>query len=643
MEQAEKRRGCCESRIPVLREVAFNRRWRKRPGALNGKAKLCSENKPSCLEEQLRNSECERDKLTRTVEALSKELARYRNDNELLTAQLAANQSRANDHTSGSVLGSWEQERDAFVEQLVMRVITSQQHALLTQDKAASSSYQGVRCDGEGSTTELSYFDRLVNNRLKAHDVSGQTGSTGGSGQTGSSSLSSPLRNQLHDCRGSVNATFKEEFENLKFRLSSEVEKNAQQASTVQAYQEHYHRCMERCSTLEAQVYRHTLLLGKLDLAMSLKDKALALFRDNISSLDHHTGELLAEREGWKRQLLALTQKIEELTKECGELGVLRDNVKQENEQLLKGYAHCLASWSVQRALMRSLNEEVQRLTAELSSKVIEASDVKRKLAQYHNVFKRSQQEYQETLEFTDAERSSLLQSIKEMESQVQTLQHELREKEAVVSTLKTAELSARELQTSLQLSQLKNSMFNELEVSVRGAYQLFRGLLVSIAGEGQMSRHPESGKEIESSNLGLHLMSVGIDLQRRLQHTSLQTTNVTASNHSNHGDLCYEDLLRENTYLNERITELTHDLEKELEQSKVLRKYTEEYQSNASCKIAILKENVAKADMEIAELDKIVDHAREVMRGDIELIKRSPQLLNLLRELDGNEAPQSY
>ena len=91
----------------------------------------------------------------------------------------------------------------------------------------------------------------------------------------------------------------------------------------------------------------------------------------------------------------------------------------------------------------------------------------------------------------------------------------------------------------SLQLSQVKNSMFDELEVSVRGAYQLFRGLLVTIGGTDkvkrpcpspfahwvgscvvQMSRHPENSNEIESGSLGRHLMSVGIDLQRRLQHT---------------------------------------------------------------------------------------------------------------------------
>ena len=34
------------------------------------------------------------------------------------------------------------------------------------------------------------------------------------------------------------------------------------------------------------------------------------------------------------------------------------------------------------------------------------------------------------------------------------------------------------------------------------------------------------------------------------------------------------------------QITELSHDLEKELEQSQVLQKYTEEYQSSASCKV---------------------------------------------------------
>ena len=83
------------------------------------------------------------------------------------------------------------------------------------------------------------------------------------------------------------------------------------------------------------------------------------------------------------------------------------------------------------------------------------------------------------------------------------------------------------------------------------------------------------------------------------------------------------------------QITELSQDLEKELEQYQVLQKYTEEYQSSSSCKvwglggpggplhilcvlfcwlqIAVLKENVAKADLEIAELDKLVDHVREV------------------------------
>ncbi|KAL5490737.1 hypothetical protein EMCRGX_G015914 [Ephydatia muelleri] len=90
-------------------------------------------------------------------------------------------------------------------------------------------------------------------------------------------------------------------------------------------------------------------------------------------------------------------------------------------------------------------------------------------------------------------------------------------------------------------------------------------------------------------------------------------------------------------------ITELSQDLEKELEQYQVLQKYTEEYQSSSSCRIAVLKENVAKADLEIAELDKLVDHVREVMRSDLELVKGSPQLLALLREIEGNEAPQNY
>ena len=43
--------------------------------------------------------------------------------------------------------------------------------------------------------------------------------------------------------------------------------------------------------------------------------------------------------------------------------------------------------------------------------------------------------------------------------------------------------VNARELRMSLQLSQAKISKYEELEVSVRGAYQLFRGLLASIGG----------------------------------------------------------------------------------------------------------------------------------------------------------------
>ncbi|KAL5478164.1 hypothetical protein EMCRGX_G025056 [Ephydatia muelleri] len=611
-EQVEKRKGGGESRIPVLREVPLNRRWRKGPGALNGKAQWDSENELKSLEERLRRTECERDTLAQAFEALGNELARYKSDNEHLTATLATYEASVKDCKAGPALGSYEQEEDALIEQLVTAVIASQQRALLTQGCAAArSSCQETKC-AEETYTEPSYFDTLVARNERA--------------------TQDPLDGSLKD-----------EVENLRIRLSFLVEKHAQQNDTLQAYQDRYHQCVERCSVLEAQVSRHSSLLGKLEVAMALKDKVLALFKENVSSLDHHTAQLSTDRETWIRQVTVLSQRTEDLTKECSELRVLWEGAKRDNEQLLRGYAHFLANWSVERALGRSHEEELEKLKAELNSKVSEVSDGKRKLARYHSVFKRSQQEYQETLEFSDAERNSLLLSIKEMEAQIQTLQQQMRGKEAVISTLKAAEVNARELRMSLQLSQQKNSMFDELEVSVRGAYQLFRGLLATIGGGEKMSRHPENSDQIESSNLGRHLMSVGIDMQRRLQHTSFQTVAVTTGNQGDHGEMCYEDLLRENAYLNERITELSHDLEKELEQSQVLQKYTEEYQSSASCKIAVLKENVAKADLEIAELDKLVDHVREVMRSDLELVKGSPQLLALLREIEGNEAPQNY
>ena len=84
-EQVEKRKGGGESRIPVLREVPLNRRWRKGPGALNGKAQWDSENELKSLEERLRRTECERDTLAQAFEALGNELARYKSDNEVGT------------------------------------------------------------------------------------------------------------------------------------------------------------------------------------------------------------------------------------------------------------------------------------------------------------------------------------------------------------------------------------------------------------------------------------------------------------------------------------------------------------------------------------------------------------------------------
>ena len=84
-EQVEKQKGGGASRIPVMREVLLNRRWRKGPRALNGKAQLDSENELKSLEERLRRTECERDTLAQAFEALSNELARYKSNNEVGT------------------------------------------------------------------------------------------------------------------------------------------------------------------------------------------------------------------------------------------------------------------------------------------------------------------------------------------------------------------------------------------------------------------------------------------------------------------------------------------------------------------------------------------------------------------------------
>ena len=71
-----------KSKIPVLREVKYCLH-QKRQRVWSGKAQLHSEIELVSLDEQLRHSEFERDKLTRAFEALNNELARCKNDNEV--------------------------------------------------------------------------------------------------------------------------------------------------------------------------------------------------------------------------------------------------------------------------------------------------------------------------------------------------------------------------------------------------------------------------------------------------------------------------------------------------------------------------------------------------------------------------------
>ena len=58
---------------------------------------------------------------------------------------------------------------------------------------------------------------------------------------------------------------------------------------------------------------------------------------------------------------------------------------------------------------------------------------------------------------------------------------------------------------------------------------------------------------------------------------------------------------------------------------------------------VDVLKENLRKADDEISELDSIIEQVRSVMHREIGVVKHSPALLELIRELDGVEAPPTY
>jgi len=75
----------------------------------------------------------------------------------------------------------------------------------------------------------------------------------------------------------------------------------------------------------------------------------------------------------------------------------------------------------------------------------------------------------------------------------------------------------------------------------------------------------------------------------------------------------------------------------------KKLTSYIQQYQTNVTQKINTLKENLCKAEAEVCELDKLVDQVREVLHCNISHVKECRPLLLLLKELDGNEAPNHY
>lgn len=85
---------------------------------------------------------------------------------------------------------------------------------------------------------------------------------------------------------------------------------------------------------------------------------------------------------------------------------------------------------------------------------------------------------------------------------------------------------------------------------------------------------------------------------------------------------------------------------------------------TNSHLQISTLKENLTRADCEVAELDRLVDQVREVsndctrifdcsssgyfpiwqvLHANIGHVKKCKPLLCLLQELDGSEAPDTY
>lgn len=215
--------------------------------------------------------------------------------------------------------------------------------------------------------------------------------------------------------------------------------------------------------------------------------------------------------------------------------------------------------------------------------KQVETEKVKKKFSKYGQSLMHKYTKIKESLDFAEAERATLVESNTEIESQLKTLQAQLEERTS-------------------SLEQAKSDM-SELERRVQTAPPPSTSLSAPVA----VSPHSACGKCHElSRQLGVAIEAL-----------------------NNRGCAKYGDLLHSNFTLEQKLNSV-------VQEHQILTDYVQEYKERSVEKVGILKENIQKADREIAELDKLIETVREAMHGSMELVKQSPLLQKALTEIDG-------
>lgn len=361
---------------------------------------------------------------------------------------------------------------------------------------------------------------------------------------------------------------------------------------SISLYKQLYHASVERCGILQEKVEKYSDLLSKHKKITELKNEALSSLSKNEEALNTYYRTLVEKEEAQKEQLQNCFTREEELKEKLESCLSREEKLQQEHEELLRDYkaqkAECAelrqtcATYIVRTALARAGSKEKDWKMEEMKSRNTTEGEKIKKLSKYSQSLRRKYNEIKESVEFSEAERSSLMESNAEMETQLHTLRTQLEEKNLALEETK---------------SQLKAK-------STPPPPPVF----LSESFTTSCPTCTELGKQLAIATAALN----------------------------NRGCAKYGDLLHSNFLKEQQLKSMKSKLAEGVQMYQSLTDYIQEYKARSVEKVDILKENIRKADEEIAELDKLIDIVREALHNSLDLVQQSPHLMKALKEIEG-------